>query len=1054
MFIKLLSNFFLILAVFLPCRTLSAVEIIPANITQFYLSPGKKSILKFSAKQVNNGQTLRYQINNYSGNKIKNGQAATATDGTLQVELGLDNGFYELKFDACPHIFGIVCLPNCQSPPDGFFCIDGGLSWSKWPLSTRKTIIKRLLAKGISGFRERLSWPDINPANGENSFSNSIYDQIRREGYGTASGSRVLELIQDAPSFLYRIPGAKFSLNLPQAWTFWNKMETSTGKYWHAFEVWNEPFNVVPVPADQYLPVLKTISAALNEKNTGKTRIVAGCFSTSVPTSYLKSCAENGFFKVIDTVSLHLYGEPEKVLGIIKFFRNWEKKYHSERLPVCISESGTPWMTNAARLPSYQEATRVSAIQTMRGIEAMACGVCSYYAFYLQPYVEGTIGWGMTAGNGTPLRSLAAWLYAAQRLQGKKYLGDLVINNKLIDLARVFGDDKETVAVLYSKKGGNIKLNFPVTAIHGIDGRLLSVGEAIKLNDHIVYMQLPRNNVAGLLEKETEAMKLYRLNQATPAKEIKKLVVQPVIAKKTVSSATLNGYYLNSAQAENFTLTTYINNISRQAMKATVTLSYGTEKKQTVLHLPPHSAKPICWKMNILREFGKKNNCLAIINATVNGTELDKAILTFYPKPARKIYSVIKADAPIVIDGNKKSGEWDKAFVIKDMNCISDNSHTMPIKVSPEDFDAQARFLWNDFGLCFLIEVHDQKHHQVMSPALAWKQDSLQIALYQNNSGLDTNRFEWGFFLGQKGAGSITYSSSTGKTLSSASKIAITRDNKRNLTVYEGLLSWADLGSMNAIGDRANLRFRLSFIVNDSDGGERKWLEWSPGIACSKNPGEYPELILSPNSSSYIFRDDFSSGKLEPSVGWSNSSPGTIKIVKKNKRNVLELGEHKNASLKLKLPAMKINTPVTISMIIQASPINNSGFCLKTLLGNAEQDGYAVWMASNDMFGLRNGTKTGYILMDYNGKFSVAAGKPGDHVLTNRKLQKLIIHFDPATQIFKLFVAVDGKKRLLAEGAGKRQINRIDTFELRPSNWGAKPIIIHEITVSGTVINQ
>ena len=80
--------------------------------------------------------------------------------------------------------------------------------------------------------------------------------------------------------------------------------------------------------------------------------------------------------------------------------------------------------------------------------------------------------------------------------------------------------------------------------------------------------------------------------------------------------------------------------------------------------------------------------------------------------------------------------------------------------------------------------------------------------------------------------------------LTALKQLAIVRDGPAKVTRYEVAMPWPALGFK---GSPAGKWMGLNVLINDNDGQGRKgWLEWSPGIGYSVDPGLYPKVWLAP----------------------------------------------------------------------------------------------------------------------------------------------------------------------------------------------------------------
>ena len=153
----------------------------------------------------------------------------------------------------------------------------------------------------------------------------------------------------------------------------------------------------------------------------------------------------------VDVASFHTYDRAARMQELVGKYRDWLAAHGRPDMPLWITESGRPWKKGPSRPPADQDAASALDI-TRKAIEVRACGVARYFAFVYPFYEENENNFGMLDRWGTPLRSFAAYAQAARALGGKQYLGDLRLGESA-PAARVFGDQRETVAVLTAAAG-------------------------------------------------------------------------------------------------------------------------------------------------------------------------------------------------------------------------------------------------------------------------------------------------------------------------------------------------------------------------------------------------------------------------------------------------------------------------------------------------------------------------------------------------------------------------------------------------------------------------
>lgn len=159
-----------------------------------------------------------------------------------------------------------------------------------------------------------------------------------------------------------------------------------------------------------------------------------------------------------------------------------------------------------------------------------------------------------------------------------------------------------------------------------------------------------------------------------------------------------------------------------------------------------------------------------------------------------------------------------------------------------EDLSINTRFDWNSRGLLIFASVLDSVHRNDNAQSTIWGGDSIQIAADTSPllvpSHYDIHSVELCAALTKNGIRKAVYSGGNGESFGAD----IRRSEERKITEYRLLLPWKLLGYKRTPPE--GTVFSLSFLVNDCDGGSRKWMQLSPGIGIEKNPALYPRFIL------------------------------------------------------------------------------------------------------------------------------------------------------------------------------------------------------------------
>lgn len=193
----------------------------------------------------------------------------------------------------------------------------------------------------------------------------------------------------------------------------------------------------------------------------------------------------------------------------------------------------------------------------------------------------------------------------------------------------------------------------------------------------------------------------------------------------------------------------------------------------------------------------------------------------------------------IVIDGNLD--DWPKTEPMK-----------ATIPEDPSTLSACAWVAFDETNLYLAFDVEDDVFSQEFANGDIWKGDSVQFAIDANNDKSEmhykSDDYEYGLALVASDGGQAPLvwrwragaSKPTGPVPNA--KLAVVRKNGG--AVYEVAVPITELepfsrGIQQAVG--------FTWVVNDSDGGMRSgFAEWTPGIAASKDPSSFGELVFEP----------------------------------------------------------------------------------------------------------------------------------------------------------------------------------------------------------------
>lgn len=610
----------------------------PVAIESFFLTPQQRSAVEWRIESGPLAAEPDYVVRDYTEKQISTGRAERVGADVLRTSLRLAAGFYEIEFPATGQRFGLVALP-AQASSDPFFCIDGALSWLVRDDAVREGLVRAAQRGGIRMVRERLSWGAVHPAEKRWDWEGPVHFDTLRRTYAK-HGVEVLEMAHDAPRWMGR--SGVYPDNLVQAARSWQGLAAHWRPTWGASEVWNEPDISFGgnVPADQYVPLVKAIAYGLSE---GQYDVpLVGGVMAHCNREFLDTAAENGLLDCIDAFSFHTYGRAMEMEGLVGRYREWLQAHGHPSMPLWLTECGRPWKKGPERPPFDQDAESALDI-AMKAIESRACGIARYFAFVYPFYEENQNNFGMMDKRGTPLRSFAAYAQLVRALAGKRYLGDLRHEDKSILRARVFGDEQQALAVLYTGRcdpKAGVKAGAAPVRLEGIDGRPLApaAGGAIPVPDGLTYAWLDPGKCQEALVRETPAMRLY----APKAAPVQRLKPSPIAMRYRYDTAsvepTAEGYRIKAVPSKTLPLAVRLFNLSNTPQRVRIGLSLPGGKDAKVvgemrdLALRPRSSGDVAWEADFTGLFANRNvvEATVAVSGATSGPGANRLAMTFF----------------------------------------------------------------------------------------------------------------------------------------------------------------------------------------------------------------------------------------------------------------------------------------------------------------------------------------------------------------------------------------------------------------------------------------
>jgi len=586
----------------------AAATLKPVDVERFFLAPDQPAVLRWHVESGPLAGPVEAIVRDYGDRTVATIPAKVTADGQVELTVTLPVGFYEIELPAVGQRFGLVALAPFDGARDPFFSIDAAMSWLvRGDDRVREGLVKVLRRSGVVTSRERLNWAQINPAEGQWDWDSPSRYETLRKAYA-AHGVEVLEMSHGTTRWAGVIE--RFPDDLAGTARAWREIGRRWRPTWGAMEVWNEPDISFGgnLPADQYVPLVRTIACAFDRAGVD-VPLVGGVFAHYLPP-YLDNAARNGLLDLVDVASFHTYGRAPGMEDLIGKYRAWLASHDRPAMPLWLTECGRPWKRGPDRPPADQDAASALDV-TMKAVESRAGGVARYFAFVYPFYEERDNNFGMMGRRATPLRSMAAYARLASLLANKPYLGDLRCDDPAVQRARVFGDDRQAIAVVYTgavDAEAKVGLGVPALGVEGIDGRPLEVADddAVPVPDGLVYVRLDRAGLGDRLRTDVPTMRLWSMGQQEPPRPTRP---SPIVLRyqfdRDLVEAKSEGYRLKQESPGEMPLVFRVFNLSPKPRELRVELSFSrpgarvTGPATQPASVPAEASVDVAWQVDL-----------------------------------------------------------------------------------------------------------------------------------------------------------------------------------------------------------------------------------------------------------------------------------------------------------------------------------------------------------------------------------------------------------------------------------------------------------------------
>ncbi len=770
--------------------------------------------------------------------------------GTLTVTPPTATGHYDWEFPWLQLRGGIAVSPAFAGAADEYWGMDTSLS-RKNHLGgeTLRALLRILRRNGIGWGRDRFTYAEVHPADGRVDFSarNGRYELFRT--IAAEEGVSLLDVFHDTPAWNKQLnrPADDFLLSMEnhEGYSYGsnvyprNLLAAADGwsricRHWpaiRALEVWNEPdigFGN-QFPLEFVTAFTKAVSSRFAQDQVAAT-VVGGVFA--IPrenTPYLANAIAGGLFDDIDVFSFHTYAAVPVLEEQLLKLRQWENSTKNDRrgLPYWVTESGKPWPRGTTRARGDDD--RASAAEVVgKAIEFKALGVARHFAFCYPYYDENQSNFALIDADGTPMRSMSAYGFAARLLHGKQYAGDL--RGTDATRARIFTDaDGDAVIWLYRPLTPATAMA-PVTLppevvpreLLGLDGRKLAlINGKVPMSDGSAYLRLPFASLpAEAIDAGTPAMKLTQIARSWSPKPraAKPVVFQPDYDLTGLIYETA-GYRIESQKP--FPVEFWINNVSgrEQTVEPELSLPPGVSAagfSGAPLTVPANSRVRLAFVLTGSDSLNAGEFSLVELrDRRHNATPLVIPLRRFAPE------AVLADHRWISLDPQRCWTNW--------------QGHT-----TRSDIAARFRLLREPGALVLEIEVDDETHHCNYPADAAWRGDSVQFALQARNRGRAVGPAQE-YCASSGGDGTGVYRHQPRNHRGKAEEIRFDFQRQKGRSRY--LLRIPD-GEF-AAGAAEVTEIGFSLVVNSNSGsGRNGYLSWGDGIADTKTPLLFNKVLF------------------------------------------------------------------------------------------------------------------------------------------------------------------------------------------------------------------
>ncbi|MFI7469148.1 sugar-binding protein [Nonomuraea sp. NPDC049646] len=624
--------------------------------------------------------------------------------------------------------------------------------------------------------------------------------------------------------------------------------------------------------ADYYFPLLKATYEKVKADHPQVT--VVGPASAGVPLAWLEELFKLGALKYLDAVSIHPYvypGTPESAAKSIDDLDALVRKYNNGRSkPIWITEQGWPTHTDARGVTEAVQAAYVVRAH----VTALAKGVQRFFWYdFMNDGTDPALNednFGLVrntadaSGRWTPKPGYVAYAAMTRQLTGAAHVRQEAEGRQL------FRKDGHDLRVLWSAKPATVSLRtdapLTVTDLAGASEvlRPLAGRVTLSLSSDPIYVRgdavledAARYTVTGGGAVVGEGIELKLAVDATRGPAVRgsfavgdvEVPVSVRGGRRAEIPVSLPAVTRTGPLDLVGRLKIHGRPVARLGSRVEVTQPFAISARHvlpddlaiTVRNLSARELAPgdLGWT------FGARTGTLPIAGTVpAGGSRTERLPLADLPAGPYELR--LDAVAGVGVTGRVArvaDGALNRAGratitvdgVPDDLTGrpavdLADGTVKIPSYGGPDDLSGTLHVTWDADRFYLSARIHDDVHTQTSTGADIWQGDCLQFAVAAGLPGETRTWSELGLALTAHGP---QFHRWLGDGPEPEAKVAVTRDETAEETVYELSLPWAALAPLTP----QDGLFSLSVVANDNDGtGREGWIEWGSGIAGTKNP--------------------------------------------------------------------------------------------------------------------------------------------------------------------------------------------------------------------------